>query len=184
MKTLIVSLTLRPIWRHFHISVHEWSSLLVMASIASSAILIFSDLDHSLIAILMFSFQDHFWITLIKTSFICKVNCVLLVCWNNTWEQNMKFLILAFQDSIGWVAQSCLVPLSVCPAMESFLLLHQLPPRAICYPFTTKNASHALPAIPVTIIFFNLRWGQLYVSLVLWESLEAFLVCTRLLLFL
>ena len=112
MKTLVVPLTLRPIWWHFHISVHEWSSLLVMATIAFSAILSFSDLDHFLIAILRFSYRNHFWTTLIQAwrFIICKVNCALLNCWNNTWEQNMKLLISAFQHScIGWVAQSPLV---------------------------------------------------------------------------
>ena len=112
MKTLVVSLTLRPIWCHFHISVHEWSSLLVMATIAFSAILSFSDLDHFLIAILRFYNQNHFWTTLIQAwrFIICKVNCALLDCWNNTWEQNMKLLISAFQHScIGWLARSPLV---------------------------------------------------------------------------
>ena len=112
MKTLVVSLTLRPIWWFFLISVHEWSSLLVMATIAFSAILSYSDLDHFLIAILWFSYRNHFWTTLIQAwrFIICKVNCALLDCWNNTWEQNMKLLISAFQHScIGWVAQSLLV---------------------------------------------------------------------------
>ena len=59
-SSLVISLTLRPIWRHFHISVHEWSSLLVMATIAFSAILSYSDLDH---------FWSQFYGSLIGTTF-------------------------------------------------------------------------------------------------------------------
>ena len=121
MKTLVIALTLRPIWCHFHIAVHEWSSLLVMATIAFSAILSFSDLDHFLIAILRFSYRDHFWTTLIEPwrFIICKVNCALLNCWNNTWEQNMKLLFSAFQQ---WLSRALyLFVVQHSSAMETIL---------------------------------------------------------------